>query len=113
LYCLYPFIAVDDLKPVLGCYGDKLDTERLGWSDGQYMGYSLRTGQYWYTIWMKDSFRSYKPFSKDLIVATELYDYEKDPNETVSVANDPKYAKISKGLHQQMIGFLESARNKK
>ena len=92
---------------------DKLDTERLGWSDGQYMGYSLRAGQYRYTIWMKDSFRSYKPFNKNLIVATELYDYDKDPNETVSVANDPKYTEILKGLHKQMIGFLDSARNKK
>ena len=87
---------------------DKLDTERLGWSDGQYMGYSLRTGKYRYTIWMKDSFRSYKPFSEDLIVATELYDYVKDPNETVSVVNEKEYASIAKELNSKMVNFLNS-----
>jgi iduronate 2-sulfatase len=85
---------------------NKLDTERLGWSDGQYMGYSIRTGQYRYTIWMKDSFRSYKPYNKDLIVATELYDYEKDPNETVSVVNEKEYASITKDLSSKMVAFL-------
>ena len=85
---------------------DKLDTERLGWSDGQYMGYSLRTAQYRYTIWMKDSYRSSKPYRKDLVVATELYDYMKDPNETVNVANDKNYANVLKNLNSKMIDFL-------
>ncbi len=92
---------------------DKIESGRLGWSNGEFMGYSIRTKQYRYTVWMKDTFRSYKPFSKDLVVATELYDYKKDPNETVSVVDDPKYAEISKNLYQQMIGFFELARNKK
>jgi iduronate 2-sulfatase len=85
---------------------DKLDTERLGWSDGQYMGYSIRTGQYRYTIWMKASFRSYKPFNKDLVVATELYDYQKDPNETVNVVNEKDYASVSKEMNEKMVSFL-------
>jgi len=85
---------------------DKLDTERLGWSDGQYMGYSIRTGQYRYTIWMKESFRSYKPFNKDLIVATELYDYQKDPNETVNVVNEKEYAAVTKEMNEKMVSFL-------
>ena len=72
------------------------------------MGYSLRTGKYRYTIWMKDSFRSYKPFSEDLIVATELYDYVKDPNETVSVVNEKEYASIAKELNSKMVNFLNS-----
>ena len=85
---------------------NKLDTERLGWSDGQFMGYSLRTAQYRYTIWLKDSFRSYKPFNKELIVATELYDYRKDPNETVSVVNEKEYASIAEDLSSKMEAFL-------
>lgn len=87
---------------------NKLDTERLGWSDGQFMGYSIRTAQYRYTLWMKDSFRSYKPFSKDLIVATELYDYEKDPNETVNVIDDMKYRTIAGNLESRMVAYLNA-----
>ncbi len=85
---------------------DKLDTERLGWSDGQYMGYSIRTGQYRYTIWMKDSYRSGKPYNKALVVAAELYDYRKDPNETVNVANDKNYTSVSKELNSSLLRYL-------
>jgi iduronate 2-sulfatase len=92
---------------------EKLDTERLGWSDGQFMGYSIRTKQYRYTIWLKDSYRSYKPYSKDLVVATELYDYKKDPNETVNVANDKEYISIAKDLNNKMVTFLNSQLGKK
>jgi arylsulfatase A-like enzyme len=91
---------------------NKLDTERLGWSDGQFMGYSIRTGQYRYTIWMKDSYRSYKPFSKDLIVATELYDYKIDPNETVNVVKEKNYVSVAKDLDSKMVAFLNSQRSK-
>jgi arylsulfatase A-like enzyme len=87
---------------------NQLDTERLGWSDGQFMGYSIRTEKYRYTIWLKDSFRSYKPYSKDLVVATELYDYTKDPEETVNVANEKEYNSIAKDLNSKMVAFLNS-----
>ena len=87
---------------------NKLDTERLGWSDGQFMGYSIRTEKYRYTIWLKDSYRSYKPYSKDLVVASELYDYEKDPDETINVVGEREYAAISKELNGKMKDFLYS-----
>jgi len=92
---------------------NKLDTERLGWSDGQFMGYSIRTKQYRYTIWLKDSYRSYKPYSKDLVVATELYDYNKDPNETINVANEKEYNIVAKDLNSKMLTFLNAQVGKK
>jgi arylsulfatase A-like enzyme len=87
---------------------NKLDSERLGWSDGQFMGYSIRTGQYRYTIWLKDSFRSNKPYHKDLVVARELYDYKKDPNETVNVVDKKGYANVTKAMDGKMLQFLAS-----
>lgn len=92
---------------------NQLDTERLGWSDGQFMGYSIRTEKYRYTIWLKDSWRSYKPFSKDLVVASELYDYEKDPNETINVAGEKEYVAVLKDLNEKMIDFLAIQMKKK
>jgi hypothetical protein len=72
------------------------------------MGYSIRTGKYRYTIWLKDGYRSYKPFSKDLVVASELYDYGRDPNETVNVVEDKEYASVAKEMDKKMVSFLTS-----
>ncbi len=91
---------------------NKLESGRLGWSDGEFMGYSLRTGQYRYTMWLKDTFRTKKTFGNDLVVATELYDYAKDPNETVNVVNDPGYSGITKELNGKLIEFFHSQQKK-
>jgi arylsulfatase A-like enzyme len=87
---------------------NKLENARLGWSDGEFMGYSIRTAKYRYTIWLKDTFRSYQPYNKDLVVASELYDYEKDPNETVNVVDDKVYASVAKDMNDKMLRFLSS-----
>jgi hypothetical protein len=92
--------------------GNKLENARLGWSKGEYMGYSLRTERYRYTIWLKDYFRSNKPFNEDLIVATELYDYLKDPNETENMEGKNEYKLIRNDLHNEMVGFLKQQENK-
>jgi len=85
---------------------NKMETARLGWSKGEYMGYSFRTEQYRYTVWLKDYFRSTKPFNKDMIVATELYDYKKDPDERVNVAGEKAYAGVVKKMDTYMSGFF-------
>jgi iduronate 2-sulfatase len=87
---------------------NQIENARLGWSKGEYMGYSIRTEQYRYTIWVKDFFRSTKPFSTDLIVATEMYDYKNDPNETVNVADEKNYSAVSKDMHNKMLKYLDS-----
>ena len=58
------------------------------------MGYSLRDGRYRYTVWLnwKD-----KKTDTTKILAEELYDYAKDPDETVNVAANSDYADA---LHQ-------------
>ena len=87
---------------------NKMEDARLGWSKGEYMGYSIRTRQYRYTVWLKDYFRSNKPFSKDLIVATEMYDYKKDPDETMNVVNEKGYELVSKDMYNNMVDFFKS-----
>lgn len=52
------------------------------------------------------------PYSQDLVVARELYDYDKDPDETVNVADEKNYAAISADLNKKLIGFLEDQRIK-
>ncbi len=85
---------------------NSVEKARLGYSLGEYMGYSIRNERYRYTIWMKDNFRSTQPYREDLQVASELYDYKKDPLETINVVNDKKYASVTKDMHKKMINFL-------
>ena len=55
---------------------------------GPRMGYSLRTEKYRYTVWVswKD-----KVLDTNKVFAEELYDYEKDPLETVNVVDQKEY----------------------
>jgi len=57
------------------------------------MGYSIRTKRFRYTEWLSENFRTNTAYDPKLIVARELYDYEKDPLETENVLNKPEYQK--------------------
>ncbi len=75
------------------------------------MGYSIRTKKYRMTWWMMDGFRSNHPFSSSMIVAKELYDYEKDPLETNNVASDNSYVQIATDMDNKMLDFFNVQRN--
>ncbi len=92
--------------------GNFQESNRLGYSEGKFMGYSIRTERYRFTLWMGENFRSTQAFSEELVVAAELYDYQSDPNETVNVIDDVNYKTISGELKQQMLGFLASQAKK-
>jgi arylsulfatase A-like enzyme len=85
-----------------------VESGRLGYAEPNCMGYSIRTERYRYTLWMKDKFRSTQGFNKDLVVGIELYDYEKDPNETINFAKNKKYVQVSKEMNQKMLAFFKS-----
>lgn len=87
---------------------NKLETGGLGHSTGQIMGYSIRTNRYRYTVWMGNDFKSTQPYDEDLVVATELYDYEKDPMETVNFANEDTYSKIRHEMDKLMSSYFQS-----
>jgi len=84
------------------------ETDRSGYADSKVMGYSIRTQQYRFTLWMGNNYRSSQPFNKDYIIGTELYDYKNDPLEKVNVAKETKYTKVSKKMYQQIIDFFKS-----
>lgn len=57
------------------------------------MGYSFRTNDYRYTVWVNNK-KSTEPIYKEDIYAEELYDYKKDPLETKNKINAEGYQKI-------------------
>lgn len=62
-------------------------------NDAKIMGYSIRTKQFRYTEWFTDGFRTNLPYDKKYVIGSEMYDYEKDSLETVSVIGSKAYAK--------------------
>jgi len=69
------------------------------------MGYTIRTARFRYTEWMKDSYRTNMPYDKKYVIASEMYDYQKDPNETVCIIGKPEYTQDQKNME---ILFRES-----
>ena len=86
----------------------KSETGRLGYVATTAMGYSIRTQQYRFTIWMKNNFTSAQPFDAALVVGSELYDYKKDPLETINVVSEKAYASVYKNMYQKMIDFFKT-----
>lgn len=89
----------------------KAEMAKLGYTDAKMMGYSLRTDQYRYTIWM-NNFTSKEAFNESQVYASELYDYVKDPLEKVNVVNDKNYSAPSAALKSKMIAFFKSQETK-
>jgi arylsulfatase A-like enzyme len=56
------------------------------------MGYSLRDKRYRYVKWVKMDY--YAGERSGPMDANELYDYEKDPDETVNLAGNPEYKDV-------------------
>ena len=89
----------------------KLQLAKTAYTNANMMGYSLRTDQYRYTIWM-NNFTSKDTFNESQVYASEMYDYVKDPLEKVNVVNDKNYTSISAGLKSKMIAFFKSQETK-
>jgi len=69
------------------------------------MGYSMRTDRYRLTLWQKRK--------GGQVVATELYDHQKDPAENVNVAAAPENAHLLKKLTAQLQAGWKAARPRK
>jgi len=96
------------LLPLLQKQTDKLKDYAVSqFPRGDKMGYAFRNERYRYVIWVKDSFTSQKPYNDSLIADEELYDYEKDPQETVNLAYTPEYATVKDKLKAQAIAFFK------
>ncbi len=56
------------------------------------MGYAYRSDRYRYVEWIKKDF--YKGETTGKVVARELYDYERDPEETTNLHSSPEYRAV-------------------
>ena len=77
--------------------------------NGNLMGYAFRNERYRYIVWLKSNFKKDElgPFNEDFVVARELYDYLKDPFETVNVVDDKAYQTILKEWKRKSTAFFK------
>jgi arylsulfatase A-like enzyme len=73
-------------------------------------GYSIRTKRYRYTEWLVD-FKDKHEYSEDKIAGKELYDYEKDPLETVSRIDDPGYREAQTEMKKLLMEYFDSQKD--
>ncbi|MEZ4987796.1 MAG: sulfatase [Saprospiraceae bacterium] len=71
------------------------------------MGYSIRTDRYRYTEWHTNDYHSTKPYDAANLVGVELYDYEKDPQESINLAIDKAYAPVVANMQQKLKAHLD------
>ena len=71
-----------------------------------FMAYAFRDERYRYVVWLKNNFRSYMNFSANLIVASELYDYVKDPMETVNLIEHTAYKDVVRKFEYWSTNFF-------
>ena len=69
------------------------------------VGYTIRTDRYRYTEWIED-YKSYQPYDSQKVVAKELYDYQKDPQEKISRAGNAAYSAIVTELSSKLVRQL-------
>ncbi|MCT4672660.1 MAG: sulfatase [Prolixibacteraceae bacterium] len=79
---------------------------------GKAMGYAFRTDRYRYVVWVKDNFRTTKPFNERMVVGEELYDYQKDELERTNLMVDKTYQKVYTELRANSRSFFKSYLNK-
>ncbi|MEI8087879.1 MAG: sulfatase [Paludibacter sp.] len=96
--------AVSQYYRIIG----KEEANKLGYTDTDVMGYTLRTDRYRFTIWMANGFRTNKPFNETEVFATELYDYQKDKLESINVVNEPEYKVVAKEMKANMLDYFKS-----
>ena len=70
------------------------------------MGYSLRNERYRLVVWIEKNTARNDGYDEAAIDSIQLYDYQIDPLETVSRADDPEYADIVKEMKSALAGML-------
>jgi arylsulfatase A-like enzyme len=71
-------------------------------------GYALRTKRYRYVEWLPEAYKYGTQFyNENDVVARELYDYENDPMETISLIDSSAYKNVVDQMRQYMKEYFQ------
>lgn len=72
------------------------------------MGYSIRTDDMRYTVWFDRKYRTWQPYDAGRVVARELYDCRRDPQERVCVIGRKEYRAQEARMQQLLEEYIRS-----
>ncbi len=75
-------------------------------------GYAIRTERYRYVEWLPINVRETQEYDSTQMVANELYDYQTDPLETISLAPLPEYRKLVSRFRKILSEYFALQKNK-
>ncbi len=75
-------------------------------------GYAIRTKRYRYVEWLRQEIRLTQKYDTTSVVANELYDYQTDPLETVSLAPLPEYRDLVTHFRQILRNYFAEMKKK-
>ncbi len=101
-------LAGVSLKPIISGQSNRVkDYAMSQYKKSKYEGYTIRTDRYRYTEWLPVEYREGTlPYSENIIVDRELYDYKIDPRETYCFVFDSAYQRVVDSLHSFLSYFL-------
>ena len=76
------------------------------WPSGNGMGYALRNERFRYVEWMTGDTKS--PYNKSNVFAKQLFDYKKDPYETVNIADESTYKDVADHLQKELSTYFKN-----
>jgi len=96
------------LKPIVTGEEDRLKDVALSqYPRGDRMGYAVRNDRYRLVEWHQAGDAQKGIYNPDQVIAVELYDYETDPLETKSIAENPEYSEVIEKLRAELIEIIE------
>lgn len=97
------------LLPIMNGTGNKIKDYAVSqYPRQETMGYAFRDDRYRYVVWLDNNFRSTERFDPQYIVAEELYDYRKDPLETVNYVHHGEYENIAQKMRAYSFEFFNA-----
>ena len=104
-------LAGTSLVPILSGQTDRVKDYAVSQyhRNGTKEGYTIRADRYRYTEWLDINYREgVLPYSDDIVIDRELYDYKTDPRETVSLIYDPAYKSVLDSMKAMLADFLKN-----
>ncbi len=74
---------------------------------GEKMGYAIRDKRYRYVEWIEEGFHANPEADLTRVADKELFDYEKDPWETINVADMEEYREVQEMMEKKLHGFYK------
>ena len=76
------------------------------WPSGNRMGYALRNKRYRYVEWVTGDTR--QSYDEITVISRQLFDYKKDPLETINLADESQYEEIASYLQKELKTYFKN-----